>query len=143
MDFAAECVGAVVQEGEIYFFEEDCPVGIPGHLHICIKHAGRILIFTTCSSQIDTSIRLAKVNGWNQNTYPIFTPDCTNKFDKPTYIDCNKVWIFSEKDFGDLVKAGKIHLDIKGGIIDDMGIKRIANGVKLSTQIEDETKSLF
>ena len=37
MDLPASLLGAVVEEGDIYFFTSDCPVGIADHMHICIS----------------------------------------------------------------------------------------------------------
>ena len=42
-------MGAVVGEGEKYFFTVDCPIGVQEHIHICIKRYNKILLFSTCS----------------------------------------------------------------------------------------------
>jgi len=35
-----------VIEGNIYFFEKNASFGIPGHMHVCIKRADRLLFFS-------------------------------------------------------------------------------------------------
>lgn len=65
MDIPSELMGAVVDEGEEYFFTTDCPIGIQEHIHICIKKKNKILLFSTCSSQTDTAFRLAKLKGYD------------------------------------------------------------------------------
>lgn len=142
MDIPIELVGAVVGEGEKYFFTVDCPIGIQDHIHICIKRNNKILLFSTCSSQTDTAFRLAKLKGLDLNTFPVFPKNDTNKFTKEqTYINCNNVIEISENEFGRLIKDGKVHrLD---GRIDELGLQLIGQGVKLSPEVEDRIKDLF
>lgn len=45
MDLPIELVGAVVGEGEKYFFTVDCPIGIQDHIHICIKRKQDFIVF--------------------------------------------------------------------------------------------------
>lgn len=72
MELPEVLLGAVVGEGEKYFFSVDCPIGIQEHIHICIKRNNKILLFSTCSSQTDTAFRLAKLKGFDMNTFPVF-----------------------------------------------------------------------
>ncbi len=76
------------------------------------------------------------------NTFPVFPKNDVNKFTKEqTYINCNHVIEISEAKFGKLIKEGKVHrLD---GFIDDFGLQLIANGVKLSPEVERRIKNLF
>lgn len=37
MDLPKNLYGSVVQEGDIYFFTSDCPVGIANHMHVCTE----------------------------------------------------------------------------------------------------------
>lgn len=142
MDLPSNLVGSTVNEGEKYFFTVDCPIGIQEHIHICIKRNGRILLFSTCSSQTDTAYRLAILRGQDLNTFPVFPKNKVNKFQKEhTYVNCNNVIEISEADFGKLIKDGKVYkLD---GIIDELGLSLIANGVKLSTDVERRIQDLF
>jgi len=142
MEIPGELLGSVVGEGEKYFFTVDCPIGIQDHIHICIKKKNKILLFSTCSSQTDTAFRLAKLKGLDLNTFPVFTKNNTNKFTKElTYINCNNILEISIGEFGKLIKEGKVHrLD---GHIDEFGLQLIANGVKLSPEIEGRIKDLF
>lgn len=142
MDLPGDLLGAVVGEGEKYFFTVDCPIGVPEHIHICIKRRNKILLFSTCSSQIDTAFRIAQIRGLDLNTFPVFTKNDVNKFQKDmTYVNCNNVIEVGEVAFGQLIKEGKIHrLD---GVLDDLSMDLIAKGVKLSPDVERRIKDLF
>lgn len=142
MDIPSGLLGAVVGEGEKYFFTTDCPIGIQEHIHICIKKKNKILLFSVCSSKTDTAFRIAELKGYDLNTFPVFTKNDTNKFTKDqTYINCNNIIEISELEFGRLVKERKaILLD---GKIDENGLQLIANGVKLSPEVEMRIKDLF
>lgn len=119
-----------------------CPIGIADHIHVCIKHHNKVLMFSTCSSQIDTAIRVAMLRGYDINIFPVLLKNDTNKFRKPqTYINCNNVIEISSSDFGDLIKTGKIRkLD---GVIDYSEMQLIAKGVKLSPDVPLRIKKLF
>ena len=142
MELPISLLSSAADEGDIFFFTSDCPVGIADHLHICIKHADQIVLMSTCSSQIDTAFRMAKLQGYDMNTFPVFTQNKDNQFRKPqTYVNCNKVIELSDDEFGNLLKRGKIHkLD---GHIDKNGLDIIAKGIILSPDIERRIKRLF
>lgn len=142
MELPGSLLGAVVGEGEKYFFTVDCPIGVQEHIHICIKRHNKILLFSTCSSQTDTAFRLAKLRVLDLNTFPVFTRNEVNKFQRDmTYVNCNNVIEVSEAEFGQLIKDGKVHrLD---GKLDELSMALIANGVKLSPDVERRIKDLF
>ena len=142
MDIPGSLMGAVVGEGEKYFFTVDCPIGVQEHIHICIKRHNKVLLFSTCSSQIDTALRLAMLRGLDMNTFPMFTRNDVNKFQRDiTYVNCNNVIEVSETFFGQLIKDGKVHrLD---GKMDGQSMGLIANGVKLSKDVPGRIKDLF
>lgn len=142
MDLSAETIGEAVQEGELYFVKYGCSFGVADHPHVCIKRNGQVLLLSTCSSQTDTAIRLAKLNHFDSDTYPVFKKDSVNKLWKDeTYVDCNKVWEIDEIQFGEYIKNGEIEL--MAGVIDAAGMQRIANGIKKSTQLSRRIQSLF
>ena len=142
MDLPESLVGAVVGEGEKYFFTVDCPIGVQEHIHICIKRNNKILLFSTCSSQTDTAFRLAKLKGLDINTFPVLVSNEENKFSKNmTYVNCNNIIEVSETVFGRLIKEGKVHR--LSGQIDELGMSLIANGLKLSPEVERRIKDLF
>lgn len=142
MELSESLMGAAVGEGEKYFFTVDCPIGVQEHIHICIKRNNKILLFSTCSSQTDTAFRLAKLKGLDMNTFPVFTRNDVNKFQKDmTYVNCNNVIEVSETEFGKLIKEGKVHR--LSGHIDELGMSLIANGIKLSPEVERHIKDLF
>lgn len=142
MELPNSLLGTVAGEGDIYFFTADCPVGIADHMHICIKHADKVILLSTCSSQIDTAMRIAKLRGYDMNTFPVFTQTAENKFRKPqTYVNCNKVVELTDEQFGDLFRRGMIH-KLEGNI-GEIGLALIAKGIKLSPDIEGRIKRLF
>lgn len=135
-------MGAVVGEGEKYFFTVDCPIGVQEHIHICVKRHNRLLLFSTCSSQTDTAFRLAKLRGLDLNTFPIFIKNEVNKFQRDmTYVNCNNIIEVSDADFGKLIKEGKVHR--LEGILDEQSMSLIAGGVKLSKDVPGWIKDLF
>lgn len=142
MELPASLLGSAVGEGDIFLFKSDCPVGIANHMHICIKHADKVILLSTCSSQTGTAMRIAMIRGYDMNTFPVFTPTKENKFRKPqTYVNCNKVVELTDEEFGNLVKSGTIcKLD---GNIGTLGLSLIAKGIKLSPDIEGRIKHLF
>lgn len=132
-----------VIEGNIYFFEKNSCFGIPGHMHVCIKRADKLLFFSTCSSQINTAIELSKRYGWNINTFPVYKAnDKTNKFKESlTYVNCNRCYEISVSDFVDLIDKGQVRL-LQGNFSEE-DLALIAQGVKYSSQITRDIKKLF
>lgn len=132
-----------VIEGNIYFFENNSCFGIPGHMHVCIKRADKLLFFSTCSSQINTAIELSKRYGWNINTFPVYKAnDKTNKFKESlTYVNCNRCYEISVSDFVDLIDKGQVRL-LQGNFSEE-DLALIAQGVKYSSQITRDIKKLF
>lgn len=143
MDIPSSVIGDVISEGEVYHFSSDCPIGIKDHEHVCIKHCDKILLFSTCSSQTDTAIRLAQVRHWNMNTFPMFVPDDFNHFPKTTYVNCNAYYELTDAEFGGLCKSGKITRAYNDSRIDPKQMRFIVNGIRLSTEIPDNIKDLF
>lgn len=142
MDFPDSFVGDSSSEGEIFFFTADCPIGIADHMHVCIKKNGVFLFFSTCSSKINTAIRLAMLNGYSPDTYPIFKKDEENLFrELHTYINCNDVFEVSAEEFGRYIKQGCIYrLD---GHINADGLEIISKGVKASSKVERRIQAMF
>lgn len=132
-----------VVEGNIYFFEKNAPFGVPGHMHVCVKRANRLLLFSTCSSQIQTARSLSQRFGWDINTFPVYAANpVTNQFREAlTYVNCNRCYDISVSDFVDLMEKGEIRL-LSGSFTED-DLKLIGKGVLKSTQIPRELKALF
>ena len=101
-----------VIEGNIYFFEKNATFGVPGHMHVCVKRADRLLLFSTCSSQIQTARSLSQRFGWDINTFPVYAANPgTNQFkEAPTYVNCNRCYDISVSDFVDLMECGEVRL---------------------------------
>lgn len=132
-----------VIEGNIYYFEKNASFGVPGHIHVCVKRADRLLFFSACSSRLQTARSLSVRYGWDINTFPVFpaNPD-TNKFNEAlTYVNCNECYDITVSSFVDLMEKGEVKL-MKGGFtVDDM--KLIIQGVKKSTVLPRDVKVLF
>ena len=142
MDLPVALMADSVSEGNIYFFSEECPIGVAGHMHVCIKKADEVLILSTCSSQIDTAFRLAQLRGWDMNTFPVLKKDDVNKFTKElTYLNCNNVIRCGLGEFSRMLRDGKVHrLDDN---LTESDLKLVAKGVKLSTIVPENIKKLF
>lgn len=141
MELPKELFDQVSHEGNIYYFTSQCPFGIPEHMHICIRHHDRMLLFSTCTSQIDTIYRFA-FRGNDPNTYPCFKKNNINKFDRPlTFVNCNQVIECSVSDFQGYIEAGFVRpLD---GVLTDSEMADIARGVQLSPWVSRDIKKLF
>lgn len=37
MELPNDLLAQSVEEGKIYFFRDTCPIGVKGHMHVCIK----------------------------------------------------------------------------------------------------------
>lgn len=140
MEIPASLLGAVATEGEIFFFEKGCPVGIENHPHILVRHNGNYLFLNTCSSSLDTAIRLARIRRWDNRTYPVIFKSAVNKLMRDTYVNCNEFVELTEDEFGNLTRQGLIHREVGGGTITEADMIRIREGIDLSVNISDEDK---
>lgn len=140
MEIPASLLGAVATEGEIFFFEKGCPVGIENHPHVLVRHNGNYLFLNTCSSSLDTAIRLARIRRWDNRTYPVISKSAVNKLMRDTYVNCNEFVELTEDEFGNLTRQGLIHREVGGGTIPESDMIRIREGIDLSVNISDEDK---
>lgn len=140
MEIPASLLGAVATEGEIFFFEKGCPVGIENHPHILVRHNGNYLFLNTCSSSLDTAIRLARIRRWDNRTYPVISKSAVNKLMRDTYVNCNEFVELTEDEFGNLTRRGLILREVGGGTIPEADMIRIREGIDLSVNISDEDK---
>ena len=140
MEIPASLLGAVATEGEIFFFEKGCPVGIENHPHVLVRHNGNYLFLNTCSSSLDTAIRLARIRRWDNRTYPVISKSAVNKLMRDTYVNCNEFVELTEDEFGNLTRQGLIHREVGGGTITEADMIRIREGIDLSVNISDEDK---
>ena len=140
MEIPASLLGAVATEGEIFFFEKGCPVGIENHPHVLVRHNGNYLFLNTCSSSLDTAIRLARIRRWDNRTYPVISKSAVNKLMRDSYVNCNEFVELTEDEFGNLTRRGLIHREVGGGTIPESDMIRIREGIDLSVNISDEDK---
>lgn len=140
MEIPASLLGAVATEGEIFFFKKGCPVGIENHPHILVRHNGNYLFLNTCSSSLDTAIRLARIRRWDNRTYPVISKSAVNKLMRDSYVNCNEFVELTEDEFGNLTRRGLIHREAGGGTITEADMIRIREGIDLSVNISDEDK---
>ena len=142
MDLPGGLLQKSVEEGKIYLFRDDCPIGVKGHMHICIKVIDKVYLFSVCTSQMATIRKHAALAGISLDTYPCFPKDDINKFDADfTFVNCNDVVECSADEFVGYLEAKCIvPLD---GVIDDLGMAAIAKGIKLSKTVATEIQELF
>ncbi|MBQ3354439.1 MAG: hypothetical protein IKM74_00395 [Bacteroidales bacterium] len=141
MDIPIQAYGATVTEGKEYFFKSGCPIGVENHIHICIFKDNKVFLFATGSSQLEKAKRRAFFLHYDEKTYPIFTKNGINRFEKDTYVDCNKPIETTPEKFNELLSQGFVYE--LPGIIDSDGLSRIAEGVKSSDLVESRIKNLF
>lgn len=98
-----------VQEGKVYYFSADSPVGIGGHLHVCVRKEDRFIVFVVCTSQMSTISRLIQLKRMEAATFPCLKKDNINKFDEEfTFINCNVVYECSHAVFVKSLSEKKI-----------------------------------
>ena len=131
-----------VEEGKVYFFRDTCPIGVKGHMHICIKIHDKVYVFSSCTSQMATIRRHAALTGISLDTYPCFAKNDINKFDADyTFVNCNDVIECTAEEFTQYL-ADQTVIPLEG-IIDANGMAAIANGIKLSKTVAKEIQDLF
>ena len=142
MELPNDLLAQSVEEGKIYFFRDTCPIGVKGHMHVCIKIHEKVYIFSSCTTQMATVRRRTALMGISLETYPCFKKDEVNKFDADlTFINCNEVYECTNDEFsGYLANQSVIPFD---GVIDADGMAAIAKGVKLSKTVAKEIQDLF
>ena len=141
MELPALVIGANVVEEEIFFFTGQCPVGVSDHPHVLIRHKEKYLFLNTCSSSLDTAIRLAEIRNWPKDSYPIVCKNAVNKLSYDSYVNCNEYIELTEEQFGEYYKAGYIYREKGGGVMEDADMRRILHGIEISLNITDEDKS--
>lgn len=45
MDLPISLIGTSIEENKIYYFTSKAPIGIPEHMHVCIRIKGQMLLF--------------------------------------------------------------------------------------------------
>ena len=142
MELPESLLESTIEEQKIYFFTDKAPVGIPDHMHVCIKVKDKILLFSTCTSQMDTVYKLGVLKGWNLNTFPCLKKNEQNNFDEElTFVNCNNIIPCDKGDFIKYLKNGFIRpLD---GILSNEDMKLISKGVHTSIMVPQEIKNLF
>ena len=92
MDIPIALLEELVAEAEIYFFGKETTLGVPEHLHVCVKKNGKLYLFTACTSQIDTIYRYLSHSATDPNTIPCLSPNAGNGFRTLTFVNCNQVY---------------------------------------------------
>ncbi len=142
MELPLSLISDSIGEGNIYYFTDKCPVGVPEHMHICVKVGDKVFFFSTCTSQTNTVFKSIQYLGKNPNSFPCIHKDDLNKFHQDlTYVDCNKVFAVSSDKFSQFIANGSVRrLD---GELSDGDMKAIVKGVLSSDDIPDDIKDLF
>lgn len=141
MELPQSLLEETINESEIYFFTSQTNVGVPEHIHICVKKQDKYFLFTACTSQTDTIYKFVIHSHIDPNTFPCFVPDETNGFRQITYVNCNQIIEYNKNDFLKLLSDNKIY-KLKGKLSVD-GMKQIIKGIKLSKIVPERIKKLF
>lgn len=103
-------------------------------------YGSNYLFLNTCSSSLDTAIRLARIRRWDNRTYPVISKSAVNKLMRDSYVNCNEFVELTEDEFGNLTRRGLILREVGGGTIPEADMIRIREGIDLSVNISDEDK---
>lgn len=142
MELPESLLENTIEEQKIYFFTEKALIGIPNHMHVCIKIKDRILLFSTCTSQMDTVYKLGVLKGWNLNTFPCFKKNKQNKFEEElTFVNCNNIIPCDKNEFIKCLKNRSI-IPLEG-MFSKEDMKMISKGVHSSFMVPQEIKNLF
>lgn len=142
MEIPQSLLENTIEENKIYFFTDKSKFGVKGHLHVCLRKGDEILLFSTCTSQMDTVYKLARYRGFDLNTFPCIKKNDTNLFDMDyTYINCNQVWTYTIDDFVSELRNGRIIPT--EGFLSDAEMQTIASGVQKSQLVPLNIKKLF
>lgn len=72
MKLPSSLISSTIEENKIYYFTARSPIGIRDHMHICIRKHDKLLLFSTCTSQMDTVYKLAMLQKQDMSTFPCF-----------------------------------------------------------------------
>ncbi len=70
-----------IQEKKIYFFAKESSLGVPNHMHICLKIDGEILYFMCCTTKNNTIQRFLQRKNISYSTIVHIAKDQINCFD--------------------------------------------------------------
>lgn len=142
MELPESLLESTIEERKIYFFTEKALIGVPNHMHVCIKIKDKILLFSTCTSQMDTVYKLGVLRGWDLNTFPCFKKSKLNKFDRElTFVNCNNIIPCEKNEFVKGLKNGSI-IPLEGKL-SEKDMEMISKGVHSSIMVPQEIKDLF
>lgn len=142
MKLPSSLISSTIEENKIYYFTARSPIGIRDHMHICIRKHDKLLLFSTCTSQMDTVYKLAMLQKQDMSTFPCFEKDSTNLFESDyTFVNCNNIISCSQEDFIRYLQD-KVIIPFDG-VMNDEAMQMIANGVKKSKTVVQEIKDLF
>ena len=141
MDLPEKLLEKLIAESEIYFFNNGTKTGVPGHFHICVKRKDKLILFTACTSQINTIITFLSNSSTDPNTIPCIHPNQSNGFRELTFVDCNRVFDCSIDAFIEDLQKGTIKKVVGELSLDEMEL--LVKGIKLSKTVADNIKKLF
>lgn len=141
MELPATLLEEMVSESEVYFFEASSPIGVPGHMHICVKKQSRILLFTACTSQTDTIYRFITRKGIDPNTLPCIAPSKNNGFRQNTFVNCNQIVECEPSAFAQMLQNKQARL--LPGVLSQDEMASLVKGILLSVTVADNIKALF
>lgn len=141
MDLPEKLLEELVTESEIYYFNNGARIGVPGHFHICVKRKDKLVLFTACTSQINTIISFLANTSTDPNTIPCIHPSQTNGFRELTFVDCNRVFECSIQTLTENLQQGTVKK--RKGKVSLEEMRLLINGIKLSKTVADNIKKLF
>ncbi|WP_069659218.1 hypothetical protein [Arcticibacter eurypsychrophilus] len=140
MDLPASVFSSMIKERAMYYFSAKKLIitDVPHHFIVIKKLSGGVLILSCCTSKFDTIYKFISLKKFPEETMvtiPAYTED--TKLTKHTYVDCNKYFEYTIREFEILYKKGGIKCT---GTLPEEYYEKIVYGMIVSPEIEEELK---
>lgn len=138
--FPSNLYSSIIEEKEIYYFKKDCPIGIPGHMHVCIKKGGKLFFFVVVSSQWQKIPLRIQALGLIDSTLPVFMPNVVNNFKDISFVDCNNPIEISQERLEELMKLHYIVTMEKQSFLTEYEFAQVLKGIEDSNLVPQNVK---
>ena len=140
MEVSFETFYQVLKEKSILYFSLNYQGNPDPHYYVLLDKGTEILLFSVCTSKLDTILNYVKRRNLNYDTIVFIENEPDNPFSKNTYINCNSPVSIPVEDFKKMFNEGKIKYKDQ---LDDDHFEQIINGILKSRLVERKIKKLF
>jgi len=111
------------------------------HLFIAVgMDDEEIVLFSCCTTKFEKRRRFIELAGLPLTTLVYIKPDKENKLDEPTYIDCNKLHLYTIDELHTLSNDDDLSLI---GTLNDGKLEELRTGINDSPNVEGEYKDII